>query len=288
MLSLICCSQYEDIPKELSFNVQKTIGVEYEWIWIYNQNNKYSIFEAYNIGVQKAQGKILCFMHQDIEYLSNNWGKLVENLLSRNDVDACAVAGADYYRKSPSYYPCGKGHNKINLIQYTVDGDIHWEEYNKSERIVVFDGLWFCIKKTCFDKIRFDSTLYSGFHFYDIDIAVQMYVNRMNVYTIPDVWIKHYSSGNTNLLWLRNSFLFYEKWKNIMPINVNPVDQTEVLLLEKEALYSAFRSTIHFHELKLMIKCIKIAGEVLERNPMVALFSVLKSHYKKHNRIGTK
>lgn len=278
MLSLICCSQYETVPEQLAQNVQDTIGTDYEWIWIYNQNNKYSIFEAYNIGVAKANGNILCFMHQDLEFQSYEWGNEVERLLFDKNIDACAVAGTDYYRKSPSYYPCGRGHNKINVIQSTDSGDVKWQDYDSAERLAVFDGMWFCIKKHCFEKIRFDDSLYSGFHFYDIDIATQLWVNNMSVYTLPNVWIKHFSEGNPNVEWLRNAFKFYGKWKCFMPLQLRKIEHNEQMLLECQALYSALRNCIRYREWDLLKLWFKIAGEVLETQSMVALFKVLKVH----------
>ena len=66
MISLIICSRTADISDELKQNIATTIGCEYELCVIDNSRNEYSIFTAYNEGVRRAKGDILCFMHDDI------------------------------------------------------------------------------------------------------------------------------------------------------------------------------------------------------------------------------
>jgi glycosyltransferase involved in cell wall biosynthesis len=248
---------------------------------VYNKNNRYSIFEAYNIGVSRAKGEILCFMHQDIEYFSEAWGGEVERLMGSKGVDACAVAGADYYRKSPSYYPCGRGHNIINIIQHADDVDIKWRGTDHSVQLAVFDGVWFCIKRACFLKIKFDEKRYKGFHFYDMDIATQLWVNGYKVYSIPNVWIKHFSSGKIDIIWLKNAFVYYDKWKDILPLKYCDVNEIEKEELEKEALYSGLRLCIRYREWHMMIKWFRIASEVLQTNPIAAFSKVMKNHKHK-------
>ena len=131
LISIIICSQDDVLSHILLDNIDKTIGVDYEIIHIFNEKNKYSIFEAYNLGVQRAKGDILCFQHNDIEYLTSNWGYEVVSALSDASVGACAVAGANYMRKSPSYYPIGEDFNVINLVQATSSGrDEVWKSYS--------------------------------------------------------------------------------------------------------------------------------------------------------------
>jgi len=75
MFSLIICSRNNDICDELKKNISLTIGsYKYEIIVVNNSKNEYSIFQAYNVGVRKAKFQYLCFMHEDILYLTNNWG----------------------------------------------------------------------------------------------------------------------------------------------------------------------------------------------------------------------
>ena len=280
VISIIVCSQDKHLQPRLNSNIEMTIGVDFELICIYNENNQYSIFEAYNMGVERAKGKILCFQHNDIEYLSKNWGVHVEWLLSSPYVDACAVAGANYMRKSPSYYPIGKGYNVINLIQKTYKGDIEWHEFDKPTPMIVFDGLWFCIKKECFSKIHFDSNLYKGFHFYDIDISTQLITNGYKIVGIPNVKIKHNSGGVTNSIWLKNSFLYAKKWKDVLPLSCNEIDTKSAIVLEYRALYSAFRGIIIKRQFHLLGTWFHFAMDICNAGPLCSLIIIFLSHKK--------
>ena len=66
MISIIICSMNPDISAELRQNIADTIGCEYELVVIDNSRNQLSIFQAYNRGVQRSKGDILCFMHDDL------------------------------------------------------------------------------------------------------------------------------------------------------------------------------------------------------------------------------
>ena len=84
MLSLIICSRTPRISEELEKNIAETIGCEYELVVIDNSKNKYSIFSAYNEGVRRSKGDVLCFMHDDILYKTNGWGTKVDRKSNYN------------------------------------------------------------------------------------------------------------------------------------------------------------------------------------------------------------
>ena len=93
MLSLIICSQKPVLSTELSRNIEETVGVDYEIIHIDNSQHQYSIFQAYNKGVELAHGEYLCFMHEDVVYHNKDWGRAIEQHLSQPFVGALGVAG---------------------------------------------------------------------------------------------------------------------------------------------------------------------------------------------------
>jgi len=66
MISLISCSRNSDISLKLKDNIAATIGCDYELVFIDNSKNSYNIFQAYNEGVSRSKGDILCFMHDDV------------------------------------------------------------------------------------------------------------------------------------------------------------------------------------------------------------------------------
>ena len=74
MVSCIICSRKQDISTDLKENIKNTVGCDYELLIIDNSKNQYNIFKAYNEGIRRAKGDILCFMHEDIFYHTQNWG----------------------------------------------------------------------------------------------------------------------------------------------------------------------------------------------------------------------
>lgn len=278
MISIVICSKYKDITQELKGNIARTIGVEYELVVIDNSSQKYSIFTAYNIGVSLSKGSIICFMHDDVYFYSKDWGKRVTATLV-GEVGACAVAGSNYIRKSPSFYPIGGKFNLINLIQKTHKKNVVWKDYSLSLDLAVFDGLWFCIKRKLFDQIRFDEEMYSGYHFYDSDIAMQIQCANYRIKTIPEVWIMHLSGGNINQSWLKNAHTFYKKWNFVLPISYITIDNREARILECKALYSLLKMDIKMRQWHLLLQWSLIVKNVLGITGLYDIFH----HHKKHN-----
>ena len=103
MISIIICSRTVKLPQSLIDNIESTIGCAYEWVVIDNSENRYSIFEAYNLGVKKSKGDYWCFVHDDVLFHSQNWGKTIEEIFnSNNKIGLLGIAGAKVKTKMPS------------------------------------------------------------------------------------------------------------------------------------------------------------------------------------------
>ena len=221
MLSLIICARASDIPLSLKENIANTIGAEYETIVIDNSGNKYNIFEAYNLGVQRSRHPVLCFMHADIQYFTNDWGNLVLNHFTHEKTGAIGIAGTPYVPYMPGSWWGGNLVN-INLLTDRESGE-HLSFQAKpptasnKNKVTVLDGVWFCIRKNLFDTIRFDDATYKGFHFYDVDTMMQVSQAGHNVYCVFDILIKHFSKGDINQTWNQNALAFNNKWKRVLP-----------------------------------------------------------------------
>ena len=178
MISIIICSRTATLSKELTLNISKTIGVDHELIVIDNSQNQYCICDAYNLGVKQSKYDILCFMHDDITYHSQNWGKNVVTHFTDIQVDAIGVAGTPYC----AYMPGPWWGNDI-LYEHLLQGDEQNAdaqlksngEPDKKRQATILDGVWLCIRKPLFNTIGFDDINFKGFHFYDADICMQIH-----------------------------------------------------------------------------------------------------------------
>jgi len=227
LISIVICARGSNLSDELSNNIKDTIGVPYEVIIIDNSANKYTIFEAYNIGVEQSKFPYLCFMHDDIYYHTNNWGKLVEAHFSDEKTGAIGIAGTPYVPLMPGAWWDGEMVN-VNIIPWNAtNGQFTLTAYppvkTNKNRVVVIDGVWFCIKKAVFDQVKFDEEHYKGFHYYDVDISLQAHQAGYHVYSIFDILIEHFSKGDMNKNWCNNALVFKNKWQAILPVAVGNI-----------------------------------------------------------------
>ena len=217
MISIIICSRFQSISKELKDNIENTVGVVHEIICIDNSKSQYDIFSAYNEGVKRSQYPLLCFMHEDILHYTNDWGKLLINHFRDLKVGLIGISGPRFISQIPGI--CFKPIADANAIE-----------------VVAVDGCFFCMRKSVFDKIRFDEINYKGFHFYDLDISLQVYMLGLKSLCVYDILIEHVSNSKLDNEWLTNARIFFTKWKDCLPIVNYPVSAKERRVLEKNNL----------------------------------------------------
>ena len=228
MLSCIICSRKHDIPTELKDNIKNSIGCDYELIIIDNSHNQYSIFSAYNEGVKRAKGDILCFMHEDILYHTQNWGLLVEEHFKDENVGLIGVEGTHFSAKYPSPW-WSSSLNSGQLIQgRTINGVYSSEEeYLWNRRITnsiqgtIVDGLWMCIPNYLFKNniLKFDEDTYNCFHCYDADMCMQTIFIGKQVHIVFDILIEHKSLGTPDINYFNQLDIWYKKWQNFLPLS---------------------------------------------------------------------
>ena len=223
MISLIICSRQPNIPQSLKDNIEETIGVEYELVIIDNSKNQYSIFQAYNEGVRRSQYPYLCFMHEDILYHTQDWGKKAIEHFQDKKVGLIGVAGGHCMLNTPSSW-WHSGVVSKNYIQSTdkkeeslIRVNTHKDNNFKDEVVVAVDGLWFCIERTLFANIQFDETSFNSFHCYDLDICFQIGTLKKKVIVVFDILIQHLSNGSIDEKWFNQINIFHNKWKHILP-----------------------------------------------------------------------
>ena len=257
MISIIICSRTSVITDELKNNIANTIGVLFEIILIDNSDNKYSIFEAYNIGIQKSNYPFLCFMHDDILYHTNNWGQKVLEHFSDGNTGVIGVAGSSYYPSMPGSWWSGGLINEYiipapaKILKPTEKRFIH----NNAIRaeVVVLDGVWICVRRTIFDKAKFDTDHFKGYHFYDIDISLQINKLGYSLFTVFDIVIQHFSFGNMNDNWLINAAILQKKWKKQLPVSCTPLSFFEACEIELKTLDEYIHILLYNHTAKKTI-----------------------------------
>lgn len=252
MISIIICNRGNEINKDLENNIIRTIGaVDYEIISINNEDGKYNIFQAYNIGVEKARFPYLCFMHDDIRFHTSNWGNNVVNHFSDKQVGMIGVAGPTYLSRTPGVwwginslvnqtYSTRQRNidtNRLNPHEQHTTNNNPFEE--KVSEVVALDGLFFCIRKDLFNVIKFDEK-YGGFHFYDIDISMQVFKLNYRILCVYDILVEHISVSNLSVEWIESSRTFYNKWETFLPIQTFPFKRSVIRKMERNNMQTMF------------------------------------------------
>lgn len=235
-ISVIVCHRNPEQLGLFKESLNKTIGVEFELVVIDNTENDYSIFQAYNLGVERSKGKILCFSHEDVAFHTQHWGQLVLRHFMDAKIGMIGVAGGNCMPGCPSPWWTNATYNDhlVNLIQHWTTKSPRQPYYTflneektlsraysnpnnaTSEKAVAIDGLWFCIPRSLFDHISFDEITYHGFHCYDSDISLQVFQTQ-EVRVVYDILIEHFSDANPNKDFLDSCIGQYEKWKHKLP-----------------------------------------------------------------------
>lgn len=219
--------------KSINYNlidmIKNTSGIKDIEVLVYENNGEMSLTQVYNKGLKESKNKIVLFMHDDVEILTKNWGKILINHYENSDYGILGVAGTKMLNENGVWWT-----NKESMygsVSHT-DGKKTWlNEYsynfgNKIKNVVVVDGVFFSCHK---DRIQkpFNED-YSGFHFYDISFCFDNLKESVEIGVHFDIRILHKSIGVTNEEWEQNRIKFISNENNNLPkksiIEVNYIE----------------------------------------------------------------
>jgi len=220
MISVITCSKNPIAQSIQERNVQKTIGTECEYLLL-DAKNYGGTAAAYNQAVTQAKGDILVFIHDDVYFIKMNWGQILENKYVNDPwLGVVGVAGSQYlYENKCSLTAAGRPFIKGRVIHHLQNGDFFAVVYspeNGDFEVVACDGVFLAVKRQLFESYAFDSSNFTGNHFYDIDFCMQArHTNRVIVST--DIVFKRRSQAAFGKEWSSFGELFLQKWANELP-----------------------------------------------------------------------
>ncbi|HEX7869336.1 MAG TPA: glycosyltransferase [Chryseobacterium sp.] len=201
MLSIIISSYLPRYFAALEKSIAETCGLQYEIIKIDNPGLM-GICKAYNLGAENAKYENLLFIHEDVIFLTKNWGEKLIAHIAKKNTGIIGIAGSSYVPHAPSSWTVTKKHNFINILQGNKNNsEASRQNTTLADRNKVFavDGVFLALKKENFLSFKFNEDL-KGFHGYDLDISLRISKKFQN-YVINDILIQHFSSGNLNQLW---------------------------------------------------------------------------------------
>lgn len=205
MISIVISSYQPTFFAALEKNIAETIGVPYEIVQIYNPGTM-GICEAYNKGGKLARHPYLLFLHEDVLFHTENWGKKLVVHLEIPNCGVVGIAGSNYVPRAPSgWYMLNKEYNYINIIQNNKSGGNKKEIKTFDEiRVPAFgiDGVFMAVKRMIWAEIKFCNYL-TGFHSYDLDFSLAVGAKYDN-YIISDIAVEHFSEGVDGKDWFKS------------------------------------------------------------------------------------
>jgi hypothetical protein len=234
MLSIIICSRTQAISSDLSENIKNKIGCEYELIVIDNSQNTYSIFEAYNLGIDRSKGNYLCFIHDDILFHTIGWGNVLQRIFNEDQqIGLIGIAGAKSKTKMPSlWWSCPIEDKIASIIQHIPNRETErWNSgFGKESliEVVAVDGVFMAMRKD--DRIRFNTKM-TGFHNYDLNLSFECEKLGYKIMVTNEILIEHFSLGTIKEEWVESSYQLYTLYKNSLPLNLennNPNKKQEI------------------------------------------------------------
>ncbi|MFT4060943.1 MAG: glycosyltransferase [Edaphocola sp.] len=250
MISIVVSSYKEHFFQEFSQNVAETIGVPYEIIKIENQG-KYGLCEAYNLGLSRATYDAVLFSHEDILFHTKNWGSGVIQQFEQNpSLGLMGLAGCAHKTNAPTPWYSDDGKQSkclyyLNLTQSDYKGErpttktIVCPDNVTLGKVVTLDGCWLCTRKSVAEEIKFDQQTFTGYHCYDIDFSLSV-AEKYEVAVYFGIDVEHKSHGDYSLSWLEDTIKLYHKWKDKLPMQAKEIPEATLRKAEYVGMSQTF------------------------------------------------
>ena len=252
MISFIICSIYPDKAQSIQDNIHSAVGCEHECIIIDNRLTQHGIAHVYNEGALRSQGDVLCFVHEDVRFLTKDFGPTVRAQALEEGTGVIGYLGTLYKAAAPSGWFV---HNDLSAKRYIQSGHRGTEECITNNLdasgftpVVAVDGCCMIVSRAAWAACPFDERVITGFHGYDIDFCLSLHHAGRTNYVCSHSLIEHMSYGTYSLAWIQTTLTLHrDKWKEHLPMCANGLSLTP----NQKAFYERF---IWYDFLK---KCVK-------------------------------
>ncbi|MFI3305231.1 MAG: glycosyltransferase [Rikenellaceae bacterium] len=250
MISIIVCSVNSKLAESFRANVASTIGVEYELIVQDNRGTTMGICEVYNMCAERAKYDSLLFIHEDVIFETEGWGREIVEQLRQPKCGAIGFAGATLKSKSYSGWGQQRKYSVCNYIEQYVDGSRRHLYTNDStsaqfQPVVTLDGVALFVSRKVWAESRFDDQLLRHFHCYDLDFTLQLFDRGYTNYVCKCISIVHFSLGKYDDAWIRETNKLHDqKWGDKLPMMVGDLSSREIRANERHVDFVYVKSMV--------------------------------------------
>lgn len=191
-------------------------------------DHQYSLSEAYNIGLSQAKYDIVVFCHDDVKFMTDNWGRKLCKHYTRNpEYGIVGIAGTTNLMSGMWWEDRMSMHGIVNHSEHGKTWTNYYsaDQGNKLKPMVVLDGVFFSIDKT---KIihKFNEE-FKGFHFYDLSFTFANFLAGVKIGLCTDIRVTHMSVGRVNEQWVDNKQQFETLYEKYLPCRLNGTQAAE-------------------------------------------------------------
>lgn len=245
MISVITCSATPALAAAIAAHYHRLLGDEPHEVIVLDDAR--SLAEAYNRGIARASGNLVIFSHDDIEFLApDGWLTRLREHLSRFDLVGLAgttrLIGAAWAKAGPPYTFGRVGELDGQYAPYRAL--ICGVPGLSVAGIVAVDGLFFAVRRSVLDRVRFDKTTFDGFHGYDIDFSFSAHLAGFRLGVATDLPVLHASQGNFDDTWERYAARFLDKHRaRLHPMPARLFQHAIVCVNDKAELLDVLSAT---------------------------------------------
>jgi hypothetical protein len=223
MFSILVCSVNHSYLERLKINLRETTGNEYELLVWDNETDPRPITEVYNLLAARAKYPYWCFIHEDIEFKTNNWSENLKKAFEQHpETGLIGIAGAKYKSRTTSGWSTGlPALDYCNIYHQNPEGKTEhlYNNPGKSNFVPVVntDGVFMAIRNEVWADTRFNENMLRGFHLYDIDFSFHV-IKKWKAAVIFNIDIMHFTvGGNFGDEWIKYSLQWHREFSRYLP-----------------------------------------------------------------------
>jgi tetratricopeptide (TPR) repeat protein len=216
-----------DIPKVsvvvCSINPQKFAAVQARYqqlipspsLQLIGIHDAKGLSEAYNRGIDQADGEVIIFSHDDIEILNDDFAA---RMLRHLEVfDAIGVAGTSKLTGAAVFWS-GNPFSQNWMTQRdpaTTTYKVCVNQFSMLPvRVQALDGALIAVRADVARRHRFKESI-GGFHFYDLSFSYELHQAGRALAVVSDLRVVHHSEGNFDAQWQAGAQKFLAQYPEL-------------------------------------------------------------------------
>lgn len=225
--SLTIVFSTRQIDPAFAAHVRASAGVKDAAILAYENPGSQSLASLYNRGLHEARSDIVVFVHDDVHFDTQGWGRRLIAEFSSSRFGILGVAGTtdlvvDEAGRAAAWWQWGA--RQVGRITHEIGDKREATRYsnifNQPVPVVCVDGVFMAVHRQRI-KASFDER-FTGFHFYDIPFCLANHCRGVAVGVSFALKLTHYSAGTPGQDWDQARRLFSERYAEHLPCAVQP------------------------------------------------------------------